>query len=76
MSLKIPTRFRKSSRKSHYAGLTTALLALGGIAAFGMRNPQVRERARELKDALMRRLSPMAPPARERAALAAANQPY
>ena len=73
----IPKKIRKRIRNNPYtAGIGTALIALGGIAALGMRNPQLRERTRELKDDLMRRLSPGgARPEQEGAALASASQP-
>jgi hypothetical protein len=73
----IPKHIARLVRKNpHTAGITAALVALGGLAALGMTNPHVRARARELKDSLMRRLSPLALPTQEGAALATVSQPY
>ena len=73
----LPKRIRKTIRKNPYtAGITTALVALGGIAAVGLSNGDLRQRSRDLKDGLMRRLSSKASPAVEQSALSAANQPY
>jgi hypothetical protein len=73
----LPKRIRKTIRKNPYAtGITTALVALGGLAAVGLSNGDLRQRSRDLKDGLMRRLSNKARPPLEQSVLSAANQPY
>jgi hypothetical protein len=50
-----PKRIRRTLRKNPYkVGVTAALLAATGVAAAVSRNP----RLRELKDSVLRRISP------------------